>query len=59
MYSIADDDDDLNVDDDDRNNCVDQMEQILLQKFLYHEYNVDEQVKHDQHHHNPKKRIFF
>jgi hypothetical protein len=48
MYSI---DDDSN-DDDDR---VDPMERILLQKFLYHEYNVDEQVKHDRHHHNPKK----
>ncbi len=50
MYSI-DDDDDSNVDDD----RVDPMEQILLQKFPYHECNVDEQVKHDQHHHNPKK----
>ncbi len=42
-------------DDDDRNYRVVQMEQILLQIFLYHEYNVDEQVKHDQHHHNPKQ----
>jgi hypothetical protein len=48
-------------DDDDRNYRVVQMEQILLQIFLYHEYNVDEQVKHDQHHHNPKQifNLFF
>jgi hypothetical protein len=50
MYSI---DDDSN-DDDDR---VDPMERILLQKFLYHEYNVDEQVKHDRHHHNPIRKV--
>jgi hypothetical protein len=56
IYLIDDDvDDHLNVNYDDRNYHVDQMEQILLQIFLYHEYNVDEQVKHDQHHHNPKK----
>jgi len=42
-------DDGWNVYDDDRNY---QMEHILLQIFLYHEYNVDVQVKHDQHHHN-------
>jgi hypothetical protein len=43
------DDEDLNGHNDD------QMERISLQKFLHHECNVDEQVKHDQHHHNPKK----
>jgi len=41
-------------DDDDQNYHGVQMEHILLQIFLYHEYNVDEQVKHDRHHHNPK-----
>ncbi len=41
-------------DDDDQNYHGVQMEHILLQIFLYHEYNVDEQVKHDQRHHNPK-----
>ncbi len=49
-------------DDNDRNSRVDQMEHVLLQIFLYYKYNVDEQVKHDQHHHNPKKsfrRVFF
>lgn len=57
---IADDDDDdyyyYSNEAVDRNDRADQMGRILLRRFLYHEYSVDERVEHDQHHRNPRKR---
>jgi hypothetical protein len=44
---------------DDYDDRVDPMGRILSRKFLYHECNADEQVKHDRHHHSPKKEFLF